>query len=402
MDPWFTSLWTLQEAFLCPHAYLLPREATTPVHTLADLCRWCETIHKACMNTRMFEKISQGLPTAEKLILREKYMFEVELMITDRSLTALASRNPMALYGAASYRKTRNELDRVYGIEQVFGLRLGTSAPGSSNQGIHPLILENELGTKILETYPVLGQMHVFTEPIEWGRGWKISGSSRIPDLGLGTNLASLQFTPTYRLATERAGHMRWGFFDGRICSFERMRKAWVTVSSSPQWVHNHQSISPQHIALDVFLNHKKPEYRHIPSDKLGPEGWESPYPAVWGYSRDIPRGKEQHELASWMSQRLDELFKGKRIVVLYLGCFEDEPERGMLQPTSLRPQYKVGLILIESEYNDVSYWRRLGFCIWECADPSDTSDPAEAAARTLLAVIEEHELWQREAGRFG
>ena len=34
MDPWFTSLWNLQEAFLCQHAYIMPLEGNlTPIST---------------------------------------------------------------------------------------------------------------------------------------------------------------------------------------------------------------------------------------------------------------------------------------------------------------------------------------------------------------------------------
>ena len=211
LDPWFTSLWTLQEAFLCPQACLIPREATASVHTLANLCEWCDILQKACNNPTItgqsyWEKNESS--TSEMVRLRRKYLVEVGTMITHRSLAALATRNPIALYGAACYRKTRNDMDRVYAIEQVFDLRLGTSALGAAERIVHPLALQNELGTSILEIYPVLSQMHVFIEPVELGRGWRINGASRIPGLSLNTNLAAIRYTPTCSLTTARAGGM--------------------------------------------------------------------------------------------------------------------------------------------------------------------------------------------------
>ena len=404
LDPWFTSLWTLQEAFLCPQAYLLPREAASSDFTLADLCEWSNILQKACSNWDItgqtyWEKMETT--SSEELRLRRKYLVEVETMITHRSLTALASRNPIALYGAACYRKTRDDMDRVYAIEQVFDLRLGKSAPGAPHRTVHPLSLQNELGASILEKYPVLSQLHVFTEPVELGRGWRISGSSRIPNLSLKTNLAAIQYTPTCRLRTEKAGGMQWGFFDGVICPFEEMRKAWALVSSPLARSGTDRQLSVQQIALDVFLSHKKPEYRHIPSEELGPDGFEPKNPAVWGFSQDIPPGSEQHALGHWMSQRMDELFPGKRLVTLYLGHFKDKAGAAA-EVGSHEPNYRVGLLLVESDLSGVSYWRRLGFCVWTCPDLEGTLDLAEITAARLLSVQNRDDRWQRETGRFG
>ena len=404
LDPWSTSLWTLQEAFLCPQAYLLPREATSSDFTLANLCEWCNILQKACSDFDItgqthWEKMETT--SSEELRLRRKYFVEVETMITHRSLTALASRNPIALYGAACYRKTRDDMDRVYAIEQVFDLRLGKSAPGASNRTVHPLALQNELGTSILEMYPVLSQLHVFTEPVELGRGWRISGSSRIPNLSLKTNLAAIQYTPACRLRTEKAGGLQWGFFDGTICPFEDMRKAWVLVSYSLARSEADRQLSVQQIALDVFLSHKKPEYRHIPSEELGQDGFEPKNPAVWGFSQDIPPGSEQHALGHWMSQRMGELFPCKRLVALYLGHFKDEVGAAT-QASTNESTCRVALLLVESELSGIPYWRRLGFCIWTCPSLEGTSDLDENTATSLLSVQDGHGLWQRVSGRFG
>jgi hypothetical protein len=143
-----------------------------------------------------------------------------------------------------------------------------------------------------------------------------------------------------------------------------------------------------------VFLHHKKPEYTHISTENLGAEGFEVPYPAVWGFSRDVPRGKEQHEMALWMVERLKELFSGKCLVVLLLGYFWDVADDD--RSTKL---FNLGLILIEAETHGLNYWSRLGFCIWECkGEGSDIKD----ATKRLLRAGEDDYNWEMVNGIFG
>lgn len=407
MDPWFTSLWTLQEAFLCPRAFLLSREAVVPAATIADLCQWCATIHKAC------DILSpQGLDTdiaaefegAKIRTGRRKYIWEIEQMVLCRGLLALASRSPMALYAAAFYRKTRNENDRVYAIQQVFDLQLGSSAPGHANQPVHPVLLENELGAKILELYPVLSQLHVFTQPVESGRGWRMSGSSSIPDPGLNQNLADFRYISTCILKTQRAGNLQWGYFSGRICPFEDMRQAWVmTPPPSPISEGANAWKSPQWIALDVFDRPWKPDCRWIPPAlvELGSNGCKQEDLGPTGFPQTTPTGDAQHGLALSMIQGMDEWYKNKELVVLYLAHFYNETSHDLVRSPVL---YRVGLILVESEFKDIAYWRRLGFCIWTCVDPSDYIDMSQDTLRSsnILTVSNDCQQWREESGRFG
>ena len=404
LDPWFSSLWTLQEAFLCPNAYLLPREASAQPATLLDLWRWCDILQTCCLDPREVGYNFWEYPTWEYLYLNEKYTRDIEGMIRERSISALASKNPMALYGAANYRKTRNEMDRVYAIQQVFDLRLGASAPGSEHRKHHPIKLENQLGAAILETYPIPSQLHIFAEPVELGRGWRISKSSRIPDLGLKSNTALIKYIPDCRLTSEARGGKQWGSFSGRICLFEVMSKAWLTLRPPPEDQAKLYS-SPQSIMLDVFLSTKDFGNRNKASKNWPPESFGfHQNPAIWnsGAYRDIPRNTEQHELAEWMVQRLGQLFKGKRLVILSLGHIEDTIVDDVSEEASLGPRHHVGLILVESELSGISYWRRLGFCLWECEEPPSTSNTSENEAHRLLCVPLQHEQWKTETGLFG
>ena len=80
-------------------------------------------------------------------------------MLNRRGLLALATQNPIALYNTAQYRKSSLDWDRVYGIQQVFGFRLGASAPHVSNsraKSFNRFVLEDQLGAASLVKYPIV------------------------------------------------------------------------------------------------------------------------------------------------------------------------------------------------------------------------------------------------------
>jgi hypothetical protein len=399
MDPWFTSLWTLQEAFLCPHAYLLPREAEhipmiqsmllriSNTGSLSGLSAICDLLQKAC------EKVYTTMLIVDDFLVHRSNLTDIQTMLRDRGLSALVTGNPIALYGVASFRRTRKDVDRVYGIEQVFELRLGASASGSQSSRTYTrLRLETQLGAKILEKLPVLSQIHNFNEPVELGRGWRISSASRIPAIDLHINIASAKHTPACQLSVSRIARGEMGTYKGMITSFNQLRLAWSQAPLASGVQESDGSRSLQQICLDVFLNHKKFEFSHIPSEELGPEGFEVTYPAVWGFQRDIRRGIEQHELAAWLTTRLEELHQGKALVVLLLGSF-------LVRKTELHgaEAYNVGLILLESELHGTSYWRRLGFCLWQYDLVGLNSEAAN-----ILRAVEGQGNWKYTEGLFG
>ena len=415
MNLWFTSLWTLQEASLCPRAYLLSREATTPLDTLANLCHWCSTIDQLCdtLSPRFLEdRATEESEIYESWAPNEKYVWENKSMLRHRGLVALASRNPMALYVAASYRKTRNEVNCIHAIQQVFNLQLGSSAPGFVNQPVHFVMLEFELGARMIGKYPVLSQMHVFNEPVEPGRGWKIDMSSRIPDPGFKQNLADIRYVSTCNLKTQQASHLQWDYFSGNVCYFEDMCKArtftspyFATSAGASAWR------SPQWIALDNFLRPKKVLHRWIsPTVKaLGSNTYDIRDLGVSDLPQSSPTGEAQHSLGSLILQRMDEWYKENKLIVLCLGHFlNGSDDHSTHQPLL----YRVGLILLESEYqgipfhdfHGVAYWRRLGFCIWTCGDSSDESGISQEimTINKLLTVSDGSPQWREESGLFG
>ncbi|KAL9064109.1 MAG: hypothetical protein Q9161_009080 [Pseudevernia consocians] len=104
-DPWFSSLWTLQETFLSPEAVILSGDA---MKSSIDLFR-LRFISEA------FETIKDALNYDEKT---RKADGECGLgaMIDRTGLLVCLNQDSMGLLTAAGNRTTRHEEDRVYGI----------------------------------------------------------------------------------------------------------------------------------------------------------------------------------------------------------------------------------------------------------------------------------------------
>ena len=127
-DPWFSSLWTLQEACLCEQAILLIASGHTIPLSYGPPRRSKSSASLELLNTNCQTIKINLLPYAE----HDKDIKDL-LAAIDRS--GLSFINPglntgsgsLLLYSAARYRSTLEPLDRIYGIMQAFGLRLGSS-----------------------------------------------------------------------------------------------------------------------------------------------------------------------------------------------------------------------------------------------------------------------------------
>ncbi|KAK8051729.1 hypothetical protein PG993_003114 [Apiospora rasikravindrae] len=139
-DPWFTSLWTLQEGYLRKDAILLSRDGddvTFPRNssavTLGDLMRLTDAI------------VHRG-----QAMFYEQFRYAgVETML---------SKNPLVLLGVVPHRTVSpdDENDKVCGIMQIFGLKLNRSNDFDD--------LCRDFAEQIVCKSPVVSQ--AFTHPI--------------------------------------------------------------------------------------------------------------------------------------------------------------------------------------------------------------------------------------------
>lgn len=85
------------------------------------------------------------------------------------------------LLACARHRKTTREHDRVYGIMQVFGYRLGASRPGCEGNSYTLEELLDQLGTALLSHYPIESQLYVLRSPATAGAAWRIGMNTAVP-----------------------------------------------------------------------------------------------------------------------------------------------------------------------------------------------------------------------------
>lgn len=173
-DPWFTSLWTLQEAFLRQDAYLLSSDPNLiPRRDQDGICDMADILVPCASWIQRSDMIGSKTHTF-KAEVREAHR-----LIESRGLKALFSQHEISTYVAAQRRETTNEEDRIYGLQQVFNLRLGKTALNSQGREYKLPELEDQFGEALLLQHPIHSQMHVYTTHVPAAKRWRIRSSSR-------------------------------------------------------------------------------------------------------------------------------------------------------------------------------------------------------------------------------
>ena len=217
-DPWFSSLWTLQEACLCEEAHFLSKDAQVLVieglHTRKEKVVTLDSPTDAC----------QQIKTALFAYADTNQAIKDLIALMDRSGLSYfhqgfnSERNSMLLYPAAHHRTCSEPLDRIYGIMQVYGFKLGASSkPG----GLFTLAeLEDQFGEALNRIAPMTAQTHIHTIPQPLGSAWRPSRSSMMPEI----------YTMSRRYDTMCSITCIKGkpFFKGKSCSLETLHSFWV------------------------------------------------------------------------------------------------------------------------------------------------------------------------------
>ncbi|MCJ1372459.1 hypothetical protein MMC20_003683 [Loxospora ochrophaea] len=397
LDPYLSSLWTLQEGFLRFQARLLSKDGTT-----VSLVGYLAAVSLASIG-HLYGRVQYGLRHSLALRCTPKEQIQKLLRKIERSgLTLIVTKNPVTLYTAAAYRTTTRPEDRVYGIMQIFGFRLGVSAKSSTAGKKYELEeLEDQLGKKLLNRYPVESQLNIHTKRPKRGQAWRVSSSSATPTLAtIATHWSWAQRGPQKarhkkapqalcQLSPCDVDGMSWCWFRGKSCSFDVLQAAWKQVNRDGEasFSSNNKTYdytSPIHeIALDLD------DERSAPSSSPSEKWWLSDI--LFDGHEVVP--EQQHLLAERIVQR----FKSGCLRVLLLGKHGHPFWKEKLM---------LGLILLKEEQRNssrqetkFSTWRRLGVCRWELFDLR----LPQRRARKLLGFLDgSSEHWQVEEGVFG
>jgi hypothetical protein len=198
-DPWFSSLWTLQEVVLRNDALVLSKQASPVVWNedhhmfLTMFINHCQNVFQDLegIDRRLDESrprisaLSSSLsaPTAAlgpQHLEMKTQILEMKQLILRAGFYFLFSDNPNVQYGIARYRTTSRDVDRVYAIMQIYHLRVGASLRPGEQPTLPELI--DEFAVAINKMCPILGQMFVHTQAPEPLKSWRITEKSTVPD----------------------------------------------------------------------------------------------------------------------------------------------------------------------------------------------------------------------------
>lgn len=317
-DPWFSSFWTLQEAWLRKDAILLSREGesvssnTRDGITVFDLAEYSSTVYREILNYTL-------TTTQPELHDQERAQFLLNL-IRESRLPSLNSTNAVVLYPIARFKRTRHPLERVYGIKQIYGLRLGESAQPGTSFTLDEL--EDQLAVALNAKSPLYAQLLVHTELSAPGKCWRVNPFSEVPTL-------ADRIVKVNHLCQMRLSDLGRGIFQGRACTFsDPVVTMWKMASiNSPV----------QEILLDAseFAKQHFPRSTRLLSANMD---------------------ERQHSTAERFVQLL-----GNRVIIALLGT-------GMQHRQGRMTAVSVGLILVRHVQLNEVYWQRIGICAWESA----------------------------------
>lgn len=369
-DPWFSSLWTLQESILRNDALILSREAEPIPLGYHDGEAYLRILINTCQNIYQdLVKIDAENPSVQDTAKR------LVILIEQVGYFFLFTDNPNVQYGIARHRKTSYPLDRIYAIMQIYNLRVGQSVHPKRTYSFEEL--EDEFAEALNVSSPILGQMFVHLHKPKPGKAWRITQLSRVPD-----SLNSYR-SPVFhcQISVTKSGH---ALFKGKACKFVDLVELWEkALELSKEIVDSGSSVlryiadvdarvvslfKPQHIS-------SASKYEIILDDYIR-EGFPTlPLPSEQA-TREVDYAKREE--ASRYAEILLEKWGRERVWVSLLGEVEGMPIGGRLHAE--REWQNVALLQRQVLSPSGDYYERLGLCQWQLSTPE---------AKELAAAIE-------------
>ncbi|KAH6972228.1 hypothetical protein BKA56DRAFT_593857 [Ilyonectria sp. MPI-CAGE-AT-0026] len=344
-DPWFSSLWTLQEAYLRKDAVILNRAGSTTrvefrgkqvnltLQVLLDMC------HSYL-----------SLATPNDNIIRPMKAAGLDLLI---------ARNPLVLLRAARHRKAQLLQDRLVGIQQIFGVDVGK--PNGTLMD-----MERILSLEINKRCPALAQ--AFVRPYEGSDGspsWQAKlGTFVDPKVYSHGRTAGIEDTmivpPDFfyaveinvgyrsRMSVDRNNNLSW---EGSSFPLEGLWSMWRQHEQHriPPGLEQGESVRP-----NGYPGGEKRQFENVfdCSIYLDSLRWLSDRPAV----NVLPGNLMQH---SWPLSTVYDLCRKrpKKVTVLVLG---------KIQTVIRNKTAEAWVGLLVKQHPQFNVRQRIGFCTWK------------------------------------
>jgi len=266
LDPWFTSLWTLQESILRRDAYLIAgdglpigdKEETMVnqggevrsvshwrIQTIDMLNRTCRTISQSLQ--RYLDEGSFSKHDSEKATRIVRMIEKVGFNFADAT-------NPNVQYSAARFRETKYPLDRIYGIVGIYRTVIPDFVQLPNPSEVTFDGLEDAFASALNQSSPWLGQCFVHLEQPKPGKSWRIAQSSAVPPQLHEIN-ANSPINYEGHMLFEDSGRV---VAKGKVCPLQVLWAYWLKMRQrgSPwatTWIGYPMTIAYDHTVLEMW-----------------------------------------------------------------------------------------------------------------------------------------------------
>lgn len=127
-DPWFSSLWALQEVILCRDAKILGSSGES-VKCNEHYSAFVGMIMNVSRN--IYDDLNRVRKAIDAMKKKKHSQLTLDQCRADDQVIRLTNliirpgNNPNVQYEITKYRQTSRDVDRVYAIMQIYGLRVG-------------------------------------------------------------------------------------------------------------------------------------------------------------------------------------------------------------------------------------------------------------------------------------
>ncbi|KAL2813768.1 hypothetical protein BDW59DRAFT_167404 [Aspergillus cavernicola] len=126
-DPWFTSLWTLQESVFNRAAMILSRDGRpVPCRINSGYIFMSVLVNESSILLYQLDRLEEDYPHMIQGVQKE--VRTIRFLCKSACFESLYINNPNVQYGLVRYRTTTRPADRIYGIMQIYQLSVGQSA----------------------------------------------------------------------------------------------------------------------------------------------------------------------------------------------------------------------------------------------------------------------------------
>lgn len=229
-DPWFSSMWTLQELFL---------QEVASIICGAKICflPWKQyplNLLDIGGLASQYSRHGDGRDIARSTHETKRLLASFDQAWLRSGFQGISSASPLGVVACSSFRTSEFEVDRIYGIMQIFGdefvvgkARIAAT-PGVIEQAFTMNEPSDELGSLVISRYPTMSQLFRHDETPLAGRAWRVCGKASVPpSLAKPTMLFSNDGSEYNSMSQCKFStrvsddNVTWALFDGKVCRLD-------------------------------------------------------------------------------------------------------------------------------------------------------------------------------------